>query len=224
MTRSGLKNYYARWLARRRCSESSCTESTLRFLRSGDTQPVFARYVFKTTSAHISRTYRFAAFVAFIALFISTGAQAAQVRVWLDRASMQLGETVTLNIEVSDDASAAQPDFNALQQDFKLLGTQSSTSMNIINGQATSKQLWAVGLEPKRAGTFTIPALSVAGTQTQALSLVVQPGGTSTGKAGDDVFLDVDTQPLSPYVQQQVRVTVKLFYALNLTDGNLEDP
>ncbi|TLY52387.1 MAG: protein BatD [Gammaproteobacteria bacterium] len=29
---------------------------------------------------------------------------------------------------------------------------------------------------------------------------------------------------ISPYVQQQVRVTVKLFYALNLTDGNLEDP
>ena len=175
-------------------------------------------------TAHASRMQRFLQIAAFAALWICTSAQAVQVRAWLDRASMQLGETVTLNVEVSDDASAAQPDFNALQQDFKLLGTQSSTSMNIINGQATSKQLWAVGLEPKRAGTFTIPALSVAGTQTQPLSLVVQPSGASTGKAGDDVFLDVDAQPLSPYVQQQVRVTVKLFYALNLTDGNLEDP
>lgn len=167
---------------------------------------------------------KFAAFVIFFAFCICANASAAQVRAWLDRGSMQLGETVTLNVEVSDDAGAAQPDFNVLQQDFNLLGTQSSTSMNIINGQTTSKLLWAVGLEPKHVGTFTIPALNVAGLQTQPLSLVVQAGSASTGKAGDDVFLDVSVEPKSPYVQQQVRMTVKLFYALNLTDGNLEDP
>lgn len=172
---------------------------------------------------HIVRA-RCAAFAAFVALCICTGAHAAQVRAWLDRNSMQVGETVTLNVEVSDDASAAQPDFSALQQDFNLLGTQSSSAMNIINGQTTSKLIWAVGLEPKRAGTFSIPALTVAGTQTQPLSLTVRSGSGTTGKSGDDVFLEMNTEPLTPYVQQQVRVTVKLFYALNLTDGNLEDP
>ena len=173
---------------------------------------------------HIVRSRRFAAFAAFVALCICTGAHAAQVRAWLDRNSMQMGETVTLNVEVSDDASAAQPDFSALQQDFNLLGTQSSSAMNIINGQTTSKLIWAVGLEPKHAGTFSIPALNVAGTQTQPLSLTVRAGSGTTGKSGDDVFLEVNTEPLTPYVQQQVHVTVKLFYALNLTDGNLEDP
>ncbi|HEY8009756.1 MAG TPA: BatD family protein, partial [Rudaea sp.] len=108
--------------------------------------------------------------------------------------------------------------------DFNLLGTQSSSAMNIINGQTTSKLIWAVGLEPKHAGTFSIPALNVAGAQTQPLSLTVRAGSGTTGKSGDDVFLEVNTEPLTPYVQQQVRVTVKLFYALNLTDGNLEDP
>ncbi|HEY8011825.1 MAG TPA: BatD family protein, partial [Rudaea sp.] len=112
---------------------------------------------------HIVRARRFAAFVAFVALCICTSAHAAQVRAWLDRNSMQMGETVTLNVEVSDDANAAQPDFSALQQDFNLLGTQSSSAMNIINGQTTSKLIWAVGLEPKHAGTFSIPALNVAG-------------------------------------------------------------
>lgn len=167
---------------------------------------------------------RVAALFAIAALSMGGPACAAQVRAWLDRNAMQLGETATLNVEVSGSANAPQPDFSALQQDFNLLGTESSTSMNIVNGQATSKLLWAVGLEPKRAGTLTVPALTVAGAQTQPLTLTVTAGGTASGKAGDDVFLDVSVEPKSPYVQQQVRVTVKLYYALNLTDGNLEDP
>ncbi|MEP6939526.1 MAG: BatD family protein [Rudaea sp.] len=164
------------------------------------------------------------ALFAIAAMSLSASASAAQVRAWLDRSSMQLGETVTLNIEVSDDSSAPQPDFSVLQQDFNLLGTQSSTAMSIINGQASSKLIWAVGLEPKRVGTFTIPALTVAGAQTQALTLTVQPGSSTSGKAGDDVFLEVTADPKAPYVQQQVRLTLKLFYALNLTDGVVEDP
>ncbi len=174
--------------------------------------------------SNIKIRLRLVALFGFATLWICGNAHAAQVRAWLDRTTMQLGETVTLNVEVGDDASAAQPDFNALQSDFNLLGTQSSTAMNIINGQASSKLLWAVGLEPKHAGTIVIPALNVAGTQTQPISLVVQPGSGNGGKAGDDVFLQVAVEPRSPYVQQQVRATIKLFYALNLTDGNLEDP
>lgn len=168
---------------------------------------------------------RFMMIAGCAALWLTAGvANAAQVRAWLDRGTMQLGETVTLNIEVSDDATATQPDFSALKNDFNLLGSQSSTSMSIINGQASSKLLWAVGLEPKSVGSFTIPALSVAGTQTQPLTLVVQPGSANSGKAGDDVFLEVSVEPKTPYVQQQIRLTLKLFYALNLVDGGLEDP
>ncbi len=179
--------------------------------------PVLARMTDRARSA-----LRVIAMLA--VLFVCVDAHAAQVRAWLDRSSMQLGETVTLNVEVSDNTSASQPDFSVLQPDFNLLGTQSSTSMNIVNGTATSKLLWAVGLEPKHAGALTIPALSVAGAQTQALTLTVTPASAATGKAGDDLFLDVAVEPKSPYVQQQVRVTVKLYYALDLSDGNLEDP
>ncbi|MBS0590752.1 MAG: protein BatD [Proteobacteria bacterium] len=167
---------------------------------------------------------RMVGLLGFAAVWMGGDVYAASVRAWLDRSAMQLGETVTLNVEVADNATATQPDFTSLQPDFNLLGTQSSSSMNIVNGAATSKLLWAVGLEPKRTGTLTIPALSVAGAQTQPLTLTVTPASASSGKAGDDVYLDVDVEPKSPYVQQQVQVTVKLYYALSLTDGNLEDP
>ena len=38
------------------------------------------------------------------------------------------------------------------------------------------------------------------------------------------MFVEAEATPRSPYVQQEVRLTVKLYYALNLTDGNLDDP
>lgn len=164
-----------------------------------------------------------AALCAFAALWICGNADAASVRAWLDRSSMQLGETVTLNVEVSGDNSAAQPDLAALAPDFDLLGTQSSTSLNIVNGQSSAKLLWAVGLSPKRDGTLTIPPLSVAGQQTPALTLSVQPA-TAGGSAGGDVYVETSVEPRAPYVQQQIRLSVKLFYAVNLLDGNLAEP
>jgi hypothetical protein len=151
-------------------------------------------------------------------------AQAASVRAWLDRSSMQLGETVTLNVQVTGDTQAAQPDFSALNSDFDLTGTQSSTSVNIVNGQTSSTVLWAVGLSPRHTGTFTIPALTVDGQRTQPLTLTVQAGATNARTAGGDAFVEASAEPPSPYVQQQVRLTVKLYYAVNLIDGNLADP
>jgi hypothetical protein len=160
--------------------------------------------------------------LAVLAVWACGDAQAASVRAWLDRNSMQMGETVTLNVEVSGDSTAAQPDLSALAQDFELLGTQSSTSVNIVNGQTSSKLLWAVGLQPKHEGTFTLPPLRVAGQQTSPLTLTVQ--AASAGSAGGEVYVETNVEPRSPYVQQQVRLSVKLYYATNLLDGNLTDP
>lgn len=151
-------------------------------------------------------------------------AAAPSVRAWLDRDTMHLGETVTLNVEASGDAGG-EPDFSALSQDFTMLGTQSSQQVSIVNGSSTAKTVWAVGLEPKRAGRIAIPALPVGSARTQPIALTVlpQPAGAQ-GKPGDDVFLEVSAEPLAPYVQQEVRYTVKLYYSFGLTDGNLSEP
>jgi hypothetical protein len=161
-----------------------------------------------------------------LALFVLPGlvSAAPAARAWLDRDSMQLGETVTLNVEV-EDSTATEPDFSPLLADFRSLGTQSSRQISMVNGTTTAKTIWAIGLEPKRAGKLTIPALNVGGVATSPLSLVVTdaPQG-SQGKAGDAVFIEVNAEPRDPYVQQQVRYTVKLFYAVDLTEGALDEP
>jgi hypothetical protein len=164
------------------------------------------------------------ALIAFASVTPVAHADAPSVRAWLDRDTMHLGETVTLNVEATGDVGA-QPDFTALSQDFNLLGTQSSQQVSILNGASTTKVVWAVGLEPKHAGHLTIPALTLGTPKTAPISLSVlaQPAGAE-GKPGDDVFLEVTAEPLAPYVQQQVRYTVKLYFSFGLTDGNLSEP
>lgn len=154
--------------------------------------------------------------------------QATSVRAWLDRDTVALDETLTLNVELEGGSSSAPPDFSALKKDFDLLGTSSNTSVSIINGQSSSKVLWAVGLQSRRAGVLTIPPLNIGGTSTQPLSLTVKAAAAgkvdANGKPVGDMLLELNAEPRAPYVQQQIRVTLKLYYAVNLTEGNLEDP
>ncbi len=177
-------------------------------------------------AAGSARCARLACWLVLCAVMLATPllAHAVDVRAWLDRDTMHMGETITLNVEV-DSAISAQPDFSALGQDFKVLSTQSSHQFSLVNGSSSSKTVWAVGLEPLHAGHLAIPPLPVGNQQTNALDLTVvaAPAGAQ-GKVGDDVFLDVSAEPDAPYVQQQVRYAVKLYYAFNLTNGDLGEP
>jgi len=157
-------------------------------------------------------------------LFVTAIDASAAVNAWFDRDTVTLGETVTLNVEV-DGVLGRQPDLSALASDFRVVGNSSSTNVSIVNGQRRATTLWAVALEPQREGSLTVPALDVAGERTAALTLTVLPAPQgASGQPGDDAFLEVEASPLDPYVQQQVRYTVRLFYAVPLLEGQLDEP
>src|SRR5215475_8551580 len=143
----------------------------------------------------IFRVCAFALVAAFGAI-APAHADTASVRAWLDRDTMHLGESVTLNVEAKG-STDGNPDFSALSQDFDMLGTQSSQQFSIVNGASTAKTVWAVGLEPKRAGKLTIPPIALGALHTTPVALTVlpQPAGAQ-GKPGDDVFLEVAAEPL----------------------------
>ncbi|MCC7255048.1 MAG: protein BatD [Dokdonella sp.] len=162
-------------------------------------------------------------FVCMVMLgWMSIAFAADTARAWLDRSSMRLGETVTLNVETTD-SSASAPDFSALGKDFEVGGTQSSQQVNIVNGARSAKMLWAVALQPRHQGRITIAPFAVGSASTAALTLDVG-AAPPPAQAGGDVFFEVDAQPRNPWVQQQVRYTVKLYYAVDLTGGNIDPP
>lgn len=162
-------------------------------------------------------------FLLTIALWLPLLAMAAP-RAWLDRDSIRMGETVTLNVE-TDARGGSEPDFSELDANFRRLGTSSNTQLNWVNGRQSARTLWAVALEPREEGVLGIPAFAVGNERTEPLALTVLPmpsGGSAA--AGDDVFLEIEAEPVDPYVQQQVRYTVRLYYAVTLLEGQLEEP
>ncbi|MGQ0799883.1 MAG: BatD family protein [Pseudomarimonas sp.] len=167
-------------------------------------------------------------FIITVLIFILSGLASsradAAARAFLDRNTITMGETVTLNIEI-DSMSGAQPDLSPLAANFRLLGTSNSSQLQSINGSQSARQLWAVALEPLAAGIVGIPALSVGSDTTDPLTLTVLPApqGASSG-AGEDVFLEVEALPTDPYVQQQVGYVVRLHVGVNLAEGQLDEP
>jgi hypothetical protein len=153
-------------------------------------------------------------------------AHAAQVQATLDRDSVALGQTVTLNVRVLDASSGvAAPDFSALQADFEILGSSQNRSVGIVNGVRQSELTFGVALRPRHVGTLEIPALAVAGSRTAPLTLQVTPAAAEPDDANAqaDVFVEVQAEPRQVYVGQQVSVVVRLFYAVNL-GGALDSP
>jgi len=158
-----------------------------------------------------------------LAALLAVAAHAADApRAWLDRTSMHVGETVTLNVE-SNDTGASAPDFSALARDFDVGATQSSQQVSIVNGVRDARMLWAVSLQPKHEGHISIAPLAVGNAQTAPIELDVQ-AAAPPAQAGGDLFFEIDAQPKNPYVQQEVRYTVKLYYAIDLTGGNIGEP
>ncbi|HXE66279.1 MAG TPA: BatD family protein [Rhodanobacteraceae bacterium] len=157
-----------------------------------------------------------------VLLLLAPLAQAATVHAFLDRSHVSLGDTVTLNIQSTD--SLGTPELTPLQQDFQVLGTSNSSSVQIVNGTTTRTVQLGIALKPLHAGTITIPPLDVGGAKTQPLTLHVgaAPSGGS-GRTGDPVFMETSVLSSSPYVGEQTVYTVRLYYLPGVS-GSLGDP
>jgi hypothetical protein len=161
--------------------------------------------------------------VAMLVLFsLLVPAAHAQVRAWLDRDRIEAGETTTLNIAADQLDSA--PDYAPLQRDFELSGHSSQRSASAVNGRVTMRTQYSVVLQPRRDGVYTIPALRIGNRTTPPLTLTVLPMRRVPARAGDMTFIETELDAADPYVQQAVGLKVRLYYAVPLVSGDLDQP
>jgi hypothetical protein len=142
----------------------------------------------------------------------------AQTRAWLDRDRISANETVTLNIKTD---GVARPVYDPLLRDFAISGRSSRTEMDNTGVHS----LYAVALQPRRAGQLVVPAIRVGNASTQALALQVEAANApAPSRAGDDVFIESEADATQPYVQQTVGWVVRLYSAAPLISGQLDQP
>ncbi len=140
--------------------------------------------------------------------------------------SDEIREGQSFVLTFQSDTDAGRPDLAPLQQDFEVLGTARRTNISIVNGRATRSTVWQVNLIPRRAGNVTIPAIDFGAARSQPLSIAITPAAVGPDDAEDSLRLEVTATPQTPYVQQQVLLSVRLFVPqdVDLVDSAFGDP
>ena len=160
-------------------------------------------------------------------LLLVVGAAAAQsqqasIEASVDRPVIHDNESFTYTIR-AEGSVRGEPELGALKQQFDVLASSSEKRIGIVNGRASEVTTWIFELMPKKAGEFTIPQVRVGALQTNAVALRVTPPPTASA-APADVFMELEAQPSTVYVQSQVVVTLRLFIGVSTGRATLTQP
>jgi len=164
----------------------------------------------------------------FCALF-STSVFAQQIELSVDRYELARGETLTLTIRVYDQRQGMQLDLTPLTQDFDVLGTRTSSQIRSINGVTESWTDYVITLFPEKEGDLLIPPLSILNQTTDPISISVVNAGPRSNQGNNELYLEIEVNKDSVYVQEQLLFTVRLFYTINgirnpvFTELDMED-
>ncbi|MEQ8954013.1 MAG: BatD family protein, partial [Gammaproteobacteria bacterium] len=149
------------------------------------------------------------------ALLLPAVALSQQIETSVDRSELARGETLTYTIRVFDQRQGMQLDLTPLTDDFDVLGTRTSSQIRSINGAVESWTDYIVTLFPLGEGNLTIPPIQVNDATTEAIEIVVSNEGPRSNQNSDELFLEIETNKDSIYVQEQLLFTVRLYYTIN---------
>ena len=147
---------------------------------------------------------------------------AADISVHADRDTLQLNESLQLLYEAKGSVDG-DPDFSVLEQDFDILSKSRSSNFSVINGDFQRSVTWSLTVMPKQAGIITIPPVAFGKDQSPSLRLTIKPAGTSKGAHMADQSIELEVEPQSVYVNQQLIVTVRMFSNSNVLQYGIGD-
>lgn len=149
---------------------------------------------------------------------------AAQISVSFDRNPVSLDESFQI-IFTADDTPDSDPDFGPLEQDFEILGQSQSSNSSWINGKSSKTIQWTLNVMAKHPGSLVVPEVKFGDDVSRPASIMVTQGGANKAvNTNDDLFLEVEANPQSPYVQSQVLYTVRLYRRVEIAQAALSEP
>ncbi len=154
--------------------------------------------------------------LALALVLLAAGQLAAQeIEVTVDRTELARGETLTYTIRVFDQRQGMQLDLTPLTEDFDVLGTRTSSQIRSINGAVESWTDYIVTLFPLTEGELEIPSLAINNTNTDPINISVVNEGPRSNQSSEELFLEIEVNKESVYVQEQLLFSVRLYYTIN---------
>jgi len=149
-------------------------------------------------------------------------AYATEIKVHVDRSPVNLQESFQL-IFTANASPDADPDFSPLNKDFEILNQSTQQSTKIVDWKTTKTIQWIVTVMAKHTGSLIIPAIHF-GDDTSQFSTIAVNKAQLQKNTNKDLFLQVTVNTDTPYIQEQVIYTLKLFRKVNITGANLTEP
>lgn len=162
-------------------------------------------------------------FVIFLSFGFAANA-ATEITATVDKNPVVVNESFVLTVTANEDLDANALDTSSLNKSFVVGRTNVQRQTSVINFSATRTTTWKTVLIARKAGTYTIPSLTVDGTSTQPISVDVVAASDSRANNQQDIFITTDISKSSVYVQQLLTMTVKLHFATELKSGTLTEP
>lgn len=153
--------------------------------------------------------------VAFLMFSLAFSATAQDIEVSVDRYELARGETLTYTIRVFEQRQGMQLDLTPLTENFDVLGTRTSSQIRSINGSVESWTDYIVTLFPLTEGDLEIPSLTINNARTDPVTVSVVNQGPRSNQSSEELFLEIEVNKDSIYVQEQLLFTVRLFYTIN---------
>ncbi|MCF6230915.1 MAG: BatD family protein [Gammaproteobacteria bacterium] len=159
-----------------------------------------------------------------VMIFTTPLLQAATLQATVDRNPISEHEALQLTLTLRDYDGPINPDLTALEGLFDILGNQQSSQVSIINGRIDSVKQLQITLAPKQAGRVVIPTIEIGNLQSQPITLQVVEASSPQAAQVRELALEISVDNTTPYLQQQVILTVRLMHTINLAEGVLPAP
>lgn len=173
----------------------------------------------KTTAAALTVLFT----LGLIAL--STPVYAESVTASLDKNVVTENDVVQLTIRADFTDTGTGPDLTPLKKDFDIISQSQSSQFSFNLGTNTAMSYWVISLMPKSVGTFTIPPIKIGQHASEPIKLIVKTSPQLLDENGNaPVMFKVTASNDTPYLQQQVIVTMQLYTSVSLGNANLSTP
>jgi hypothetical protein len=171
-----------------------------------------------------SRVVRSSISVMLLFMLFSASVSAAKIDVSVNRNPITITDSFQLTFSTTDSPDD-DPNFAPLKQNFDIINQQKSSQLSWVNGSTNKTIQWTLSVMAKRSGELQIPAISFGNDLSQPLSItVIETTPLNAISDDNELFLEVEANPINAYVQAQVLYTVRLYQRINLAQATLSDP
>jgi hypothetical protein len=168
----------------------------------------------------------FASLCALLIVLISPTAFATNIQVTVSKNKVVKNEVFQLRVVVDKKVSSDAIDFSTLNQDFYVGRPSFGSSINIINGDRSTRSEWNISLAAQRLGVTSIPAFTVDGASSQPITMQVS-ADTDQPKVTDLVELQSALSKDKLYPKESATLTTRLIVKADprrLQNPNIQPP